>query len=84
MGNHEGVHIHQQAWFSLGNLDQDIALEYTLKGTGTGVYAFLLEGDVTINDIVLNRRDGLGISGTNRLKIKANLPSELLLMEVPL
>lgn len=82
MGYSEGVHIYQQAWFSLGMLDQDLSVEYALKGTGTGVYAFLLEGDVTINDIVLNRRDGLGLSDTDRLSIKANLPSELLLMEV--
>jgi quercetin 2,3-dioxygenase len=84
MGEQEGVNIHQDAWFSLTNLAKDKELTYTLKDKNNGVYAFLLEGDVTINDIVLNRRDGLGISETEQLKIKANSNAELLLMEVPM
>jgi len=84
IGSDEGVNIYQDAWFSLGNLDKDTQLNYTLKNKDHGVYAFLLEGDVTINDIVLNRRDGLGISEIEELKIKADSDSELLLMEVPL
>jgi len=31
----------------------------------------------------LNRRDGLGITGTNKLDIKADTNVEILLMEVP-
>jgi quercetin 2,3-dioxygenase len=84
MGEQEGVNIHQDAWFSLTNLDKDKELTYTLKNKSNGVYAFLLEGDTTINDIVLNRRDGLGIFETEELKIKANSNAELLLMEVPM
>jgi quercetin 2,3-dioxygenase len=84
VGEKEGVNIHQDAWFSLTNLDKDKELTYSLKNNENGVYAFLLEGDVTINDIVLNRRDGLGISETEELKIKADSNAELLLMEVPM
>jgi quercetin 2,3-dioxygenase len=84
MGENSGVNIYQDAWFSLGNLDRGLTLSYELKMKGNGVYAFLLEGDVTINDIVLNRRDGLGISDVDRLTITANSNSELLLMEVPM
>ena len=79
-----GIQIHQNAWFSLGTLDQGTALAYQTKKGGNGVYAFLLEGDVTINEIVLNRRDGLGIEEENNLRIVANQDSELLLMEVPM
>jgi len=84
MGENEGVNIHQNAWFSLGNLDKGIELTYTFRGRGNGVYAFLLEGDVIINDIVLNRRDGLGISETDSLIIKADSDAEILLMELPM
>jgi redox-sensitive bicupin YhaK (pirin superfamily) len=80
----EGVWIHQDAWFSLGNLDKGIATEYKLKGTNSGVYAFVLEGDVTINGEALNKRDGLGISETDTLNIKADSDARLLLMEVPM
>jgi hypothetical protein len=48
------------------------------------VYAFVLEGDVFINDIFLNRRDGLGISDTEHLTIKSDSSTKLLLMEVPM
>jgi len=61
-----------------------LELTYTLKGKGNGVYAFLLDGELSINDIVLDTRDGAGFTNVSELKIKANLPSELLLMEVPM
>lgn len=82
--NDGGVQIHQDAWFHLGKLDAGTELYYDLKKNGNGVYAFLLEGDVTINDIQMNRRDGLGITESYQLKIKADSNAELLLMEVPL
>jgi redox-sensitive bicupin YhaK (pirin superfamily) len=79
-----GVQIHQDAWFHLGKLTQGTEINYELKKQDNGVYAFLLEGDATINEIVLNRRDGLGVSETSKLTIKANSDAEILLMEVPL
>ena len=84
IGQDEGVHIQQDAWFSLGNLDKGHTLSYDLKGEGNGVYAFLIDGDVTINDIVLNRRDGLGLTGIKQATITANVDARLLLMEVPM
>ncbi len=45
---------------------------------------FLLEGDATVNNIGLNRRDGLGISETDTLTIKADTNAEILLMEIPM
>lgn len=79
-----GIQIHQDAWFSLGKLDKGTTVQYQTKKEGNGLYAFLLEGDVTINDIVLHRRDGLGIEGESRIQITANGEAELLLMEVPM
>jgi quercetin 2,3-dioxygenase len=84
MNGTEGVHIHQDAWFSLGKLDKDVELNYDLHKDGNGVYVFVLEGELSVNDVVLERRDGLGISEENRLSIKANSDAEVLLMEVPM
>jgi redox-sensitive bicupin YhaK (pirin superfamily) len=78
-----GVQIHQDAWFSLGKLDKDFAVTYEWNKSGNGVYAFVIEGDVTINGQKLNRRDGLGITDTSKLDIKADSDAEILLMEVP-
>jgi quercetin 2,3-dioxygenase len=77
------VEIHQNAWFSLGKLDKGTLLQYQLKDKDNGVYAFVLEGDVTINDEKLNRRDGLGITEAEELSIVADTDAEILLMEVP-
>ncbi len=79
-----GVQIHQDAWFSLGNLDKDFKTSYALKKNGNGVYAFVIEGDVTVNGVQLNRRDGLGITETDQLEITADSNAQLLLMEVPM
>ncbi|MBI3139175.1 MAG: pirin family protein [Sphingobacteriales bacterium] len=79
-----GVQIHQDAWFSLGKLDPDFSTHYTLKNKKNGVYAFVIEGDVTINGQLLNRRDGLGITEADILHIEAVSSAELLLMEVPM
>lgn len=79
-----GVQIHQDAWFSLGKLDKDFKTIYNLKKKSNGVYAFVIEGEVTINGEKLSRRDGLGISETEHLDIIADTDAELLLMEVPI
>ena len=79
-----GVWIHQDAWFHLGQLDQGFRTEYQLKKPGNGVYAFVLEGDVTINGEALHRRDGLGVWETDTLTIQADSNAEILLMEVPM
>ncbi len=78
-----GVQIHQDAWFSLGKLEKGASVDYAIRREGNGVYAFVLEGDVTINDIALNRRDGAGLSETDRLTIVADSDAEILLMDVP-
>ena len=79
-----GVWAHQNAWFHLGKFDKDHSTEYELKDKGNGVYAFILSGDVTINDQKLNSRDGFGIWDIDRLKITADSDAEILLMEVPM
>lgn len=81
----EGVWIHQDAWFHLGNFDKDFNTTYNLKKAGNGIYAFVLKGDFTIGNISLNQRDGLGIWDTSAIDIKANSEdAQILLMEVPM
>ncbi len=80
----EGVWIHQDAWFHMGDLDKDVEVDYKIKKQGNGVYAFILSGDVEINGNALTTRDGLGIWDIENLHIKATSKAELLLMEVPM
>ncbi|NOU16236.1 MAG: pirin family protein [Bacteroidales bacterium] len=82
--NDEGVWIYQDAWFHLGHLDKGVSDSYRVKKIGNGVYAFIISGDTTINQIKLNKRDGLGVWDTEILTITADSDSEILLMEVPM
>ena len=76
--------INQDAWFSLGNLTKDFSTEYTVNKNSNGVYAFVIEGDVTINGQKLNKRDGFGVWDTDKLSITADSDAEVLLIEVPM
>lgn len=80
----EGVWIHQKAWFHLGNFEKGISTIYEVKAKGNGVYAFILKGDVIINNQPLTTRDGFGIWDVNSLTLKAESDAEILLMEVPM
>ncbi|HET6228263.1 MAG TPA: pirin family protein, partial [Bacteroidia bacterium] len=80
-----GVWIHQNAWFHLGKFDKDVAVEYKLKSEGNGVYAFILNGEVTIEDQKLSNRDGFGIWDIDKIRVTSNSENaEVLLMEVPM
>ncbi len=80
----EGVWVHQNAWFHLGKFEVDATETYHFKNEGDGVYAFVLEGEVTINGQTLNKRDGYGIWETDSFEFKASTDSKVLLMEVPM
>ena len=80
-----GVWIHQNAWFNMTNLDKGKTLTYKLNNPEkNGVYAFILNGDATINNQPLNKRDGFGVWDTTVLDIKADKDAEILLMEIPM
>ena len=80
----EGVWIHQNAWFHMGNLEQGHESQYRIKSPGNGVYAFVLEGEVTIQGQALEPRDGFGVWDTDSLQITADSKAKVLLMEVPM
>ncbi len=81
----DGVWIHQNAWFHLGNFDKDFKVEYKVKLEGNGVYVFVINGQFTIENNNLDTRDGLGITDTANFTIKSDSQdSEILLMEVPM
>ncbi len=83
--NDAGVWIHQDAWFHLGKFDSQFTTDYAIRKKGNGIYAFVLHGNITVNGQQLNEKDGLGITGLERMTITANSQdAELLLMDVPM
>lgn len=83
--NDEGVWIHQDAWFHMGNFDQGISSSYTLKKKGNGVYVFVIKGGVIIDTQQLEAKDGFGIWNVDQFDIQSTASdTELLVMEIPL
>ena len=80
----KAVFINQDAWFSLGKFSKNFTTSYKIHKEGNGVYAFILSGKVTINEEVLDTRDGLGIWETDTINIKADSDAEFLLIDVPM
>lgn len=80
----QGVRINQNAWFHLGKFTKGAVDEYKIKKEGNGVYAFILDGEVEINNEKLSKRDGMGIWDTDSISVKATEDARVLLMEVPM
>lgn len=74
----------QQAWFSMGTFDAGQDFSYSLHNKQNGIYVFVIEGEVQIENTTLNRRDAMGIYDVDQVKITSKKKSHLLVIEVPL
>lgn len=80
-----GVWIHQDAWFHMGRFDKGITTDYAIKRKGNGVYVFVIEGEVEVNNQALNKRDALGLWDTDKISLRSlTSNAEVLLMDVPM
>ena len=73
--------INQQGYISMIDLDKGFETAYDLKN---GAYFFLIEGEVLIEDENLEKRDAIGIIEKDKVYIKANKSSKLLVIDVPM
>jgi len=81
-----GVKINQQSWFKMAVTDSHQELEIKTNREKNGLYLFVIEGSVDLNDTILNKRDAIGIweMDGEKLNLKTNESSHLLLIEVPM
>ena len=81
----DGVWVHQDAWFHMGEFTQEKSIDYQLKKpANNGLYVFVIEGGCTINQQELERRDGFGLWETECVSFQVQKGSKILLMEVPM
>ena len=80
----QGVWIHQDAWFHLGDFSEATSLDYSLKKEGNGLYIMVIEGSATVAGETLNRRDALGLSEVQNVPFEVAADSKILLMEIPM
>ena len=73
--------INQQGYISMIDLENNFEIEYDLKNS---VYFFLIDGEVSIADEILNNRDAIGIEDVEKVSVKALKKSKLLVIDVPL
>lgn len=75
--------IHQDAYFSLGNFNEEKEITYLMHNSNNGIYIFLIEGNAVCGEVTLGKRDAIGISEINEISIKIEKTSSVLLIEVP-
>ena len=78
-----GVTVHQDASMYVSRLDSSVTVEHVF-GDGRGGYFYLIEGDVELNGDRLTTGDAAKILGDGLLRVLAQAPSELLLVDTPL
>ena len=84
ISNEESMWINQDAQFSLARLDAGKSLSYTNAFPGNGVFLLTINGSITVNEVLLNKRDAIGISEADSFFINANEDAELLAVEIPM
>lgn len=76
--------INQNAKFSLTKLEAGKSVTYTNGFANNGVFLVNINGNATVADIALGKRDAVGISEAESFTVTATEDTELLAIEVPM
>lgn len=76
--------VHQQTFFNLGIFESGTTVNYKVSIAKNGVYLFLIEGEIEVDNQILNKRDALGIINFEDFDIVVKQEAKILLVEVPM
>ena len=76
--------VYQDTFFNLGIFESGTTTTYHLNIPENGVYLFLIEGEINVDNQTLSPKDALGITGFNAFDIVVKQKSKILLIEVPM
>ena len=79
-----GVWIYQDAYFYLGEFEEEKEISYQLKNKDHGLYIFVIEGELSLKNQALFKRDAAEIYGEEIINFTAKKDSKVLLIEIPL
>lgn len=82
--NGNALWVYQQTFFNLGIFEKDTTITYKVNIPQNGVYLFLIEGEIEVDNQALKARDAMGIIDFEQFDIKINSKSKILLVEVPM
>jgi len=80
----DALWINQDAYFSLGKFETASEIEYKIRHKGNGAFIMIVEGGAEVDGSQLGRRDAIGVSETDAVKIKVEANTEILVIEVPM
>lgn len=80
----EGLKIYQDAWIYRTNLDKGKEIDHVLHNDKNGLYIMIIDGQVKLDNTILDKRDAIGISGKANIRLSAMENSDILLLEVPM
>jgi len=76
--------IHQNAYFNLGDFSETTEIVYKLNKPNHGAYIFVINGSLSTENEILEKRDALGVWDFEEIKLKIEKDSRILIIEVPL
>lgn len=76
--------INQDACFSIGTFSPNQQANYALHFPENGVYVFVIEGEITIDNQLLGKRDALGVYDTTEIAFTVQQEAKVLLIEIPM
>jgi redox-sensitive bicupin YhaK (pirin superfamily) len=76
--------IHQNAWLHQSHFQKGEQRSYSIKRKGNGVYFFILNGDVSIENKQLTKRDAIGIWECESINLTFQNDCDILAIEVPM
>lgn len=76
--------INQDSVFSLGKFDEATTASYQIKHAGNGAYVFVIDGEIEIEGVILEKRDALGSFDVEKIDISIRKGSQILIIEVPM
>ncbi len=76
--------VHQQTFFNLGVFDCGVTIDYDLKIINNGVFLFLIDGEIQIEQHTLTSKDALEVTDCKQIVIQIVKKSKILLIEVPM
>ena len=74
------LQIHQNAWIFAGRVNSPTQITHLIAGKG---YLLVAEGEVSVNDILAQKDDGVTINKEASVILTAKTDTELLIIEVP-
>lgn len=80
----KNLYIQQDAWVLRGSFGKDSEQTYTVKRNENGLYVFVINGKAVVAGNNLEKRDGLGVWETEKVKFRATSDCDLLLLDVPM